>query len=207
MVLFNYNRNIPDAPNNPSADQPLMKINTNSTDDLIDVDHFSFGENDGGYHRVIHQSEAPGNADPVAIAGIGQTYVKTVNGDQSLFFESGNGVVTTIASGSGGGGGGGFTSGTGSILLTTSYQTIFTVTADCIGFVMFSTQLLIPYSVTLGFFSIGGTLYFQQPVEPIGSQITINIASDAPGNPLDIRVNRSTGSGYTSNYKYIFWNT
>jgi hypothetical protein len=53
MPLFSYNRDIPDGPNNPSVDQPKMKINTNSTDDLIDVDHFSFDEANGGYHRQV----------------------------------------------------------------------------------------------------------------------------------------------------------
>ena len=53
MPLFSYNRDIPDAPNSPSADQPLMKTNTNSIDDLIDVDHYSFDEANGGLHRQV----------------------------------------------------------------------------------------------------------------------------------------------------------
>ena len=53
MTTFNYNRNIPNAPNNPSSDQPLMQINTNSIEDLLDVDHFSFGETNGGTHKQV----------------------------------------------------------------------------------------------------------------------------------------------------------
>lgn len=54
MPLFVYNRNIPDGPNNPSVDQPDMETNTNSTDDLIDVDHFSFNDANGGLHRQVN---------------------------------------------------------------------------------------------------------------------------------------------------------
>jgi len=50
-MTFTYNRDIPDGPNNPSQDQPKMKVNTNSTDDLINVDHVSFQQADGGNHR------------------------------------------------------------------------------------------------------------------------------------------------------------
>lgn len=54
MTNFTFNRNIPDGPNNPSEDQPRMKVNTNSTDDLIAVDHTSFNVNNGGQHKSIH---------------------------------------------------------------------------------------------------------------------------------------------------------
>lgn len=54
MPLFVYNRNIPDGPNNPSVDQPDMETNTNSTDDLIDIDHFSFNDANGGLHRQVN---------------------------------------------------------------------------------------------------------------------------------------------------------
>jgi len=46
-----YNRDIPDAPNNPSVDQPKMKENTNSVYDIIDIDHITFEANNGGTHK------------------------------------------------------------------------------------------------------------------------------------------------------------
>lgn len=52
-MTFSYNRDIPDAPNNPSRDQPKMKTNTNSIDDLIDVDHVSFETALGGFHKQV----------------------------------------------------------------------------------------------------------------------------------------------------------
>jgi len=46
-----YNRDIPDAPNNPSTDQPKMKQNTNAIDDLISVDHLTFQATNFGKHK------------------------------------------------------------------------------------------------------------------------------------------------------------
>lgn len=45
-----YNRDIPDAPNNPSVDQPKMKTNTNAVDTILAVDHISFNATNGGTH-------------------------------------------------------------------------------------------------------------------------------------------------------------
>lgn len=72
MTLFTYNRDIPDGPHNPSSDQPLMKKNTNNTDDLINVDHVSFNDTQwpNGYHRIVHavnQGSFPANV-PAPIA-------------------------------------------------------------------------------------------------------------------------------------------
>lgn len=53
MAIFNYNRDIPDGPNNPSNDQPLMKTNTNSTDEILAVDHVSFEAQNGGTHKQV----------------------------------------------------------------------------------------------------------------------------------------------------------
>lgn len=51
MPNFTYTKQIPDGPHNPSADQPLMKVNTNSTNDIIDVDHYTFNNSNGGLHK------------------------------------------------------------------------------------------------------------------------------------------------------------
>src|SRR2546430_8289315 len=95
---FTYTTNIPLATNEPSVDQPNMKINTNSINSIIGVDHLTFGTATGtqsdGYHKVIHS--VPQVSDPVAIAGFGQVYTKTVSGDQQLFYESGGGVKTQL---------------------------------------------------------------------------------------------------------------
>jgi hypothetical protein len=69
MATFSYNRDIPDGPNNPSVDQPNMKINTNSTDDILQVDHVSFETPDGGTHKQVTLSSkntAGAQVDPAS---------------------------------------------------------------------------------------------------------------------------------------------
>jgi hypothetical protein len=102
-MTFGYNFNVPNAPNDPSDDQPQMLINTVSIGNLIAVDHVGFNNANGGYHTVIHQGNAPSNMDPGKIADIGQLYVKTITFnsvmDQQLFFESGNGIISQLTTG------------------------------------------------------------------------------------------------------------
>lgn len=74
MPFVTYNLDIPDAPNDPSVDQGLMKTNTNAVDQLIDVDHFAFNDNLGGYHKQVTfvEEAAPGigTADAVLFGGV-----------------------------------------------------------------------------------------------------------------------------------------
>lgn len=88
MPTFPFNETIPDAPNNPSADQPLMKQNNLSTDRILNEDHFTFEEgNNDGYHRqtrMVAQAGIPAPTQP----GMGTLYVKT--------FENGYGPIGTL---------------------------------------------------------------------------------------------------------------
>ena len=71
MATFTYNRNIPFADNDPSDDQPLMQTNTNSTDDILDVDHYSFETtNLDGWHRQLTlagRNVAAAQTDPASV--------------------------------------------------------------------------------------------------------------------------------------------
>lgn len=91
MTNFNYTRNIPNPPNNPSQDVPNMQINTNSVDDLINVDHFSFLQSNGGSHRHVQLSEVAGAAPPAGLIGLGfeTLYSQVVSGSGELFFTRG----------------------------------------------------------------------------------------------------------------------
>ena len=64
MTTFSYNRDIPESGNDPSVDQPDLKINTNSIDDLINVDHVSFGLPNGGLHRQVTLLNKTSALDP-----------------------------------------------------------------------------------------------------------------------------------------------
>jgi len=54
MSSITYNLDIPDAPNNPSVDQPKMKVNTNATSSIMAVDHYTFAESNAGTHRQVN---------------------------------------------------------------------------------------------------------------------------------------------------------
>lgn len=65
-MSISYNLNIPDAPNNPSDDQPLMQINTNALDTIIAIDHISFNTANGGNHQQVH---LPSFTNPSVVNG------------------------------------------------------------------------------------------------------------------------------------------
>jgi len=69
MPNYTYITNIPASSNNPSADQPNMQINTNSIDDIIEVDHFSFNDNLGGYHKQVNLVNSVANPGTPASVG------------------------------------------------------------------------------------------------------------------------------------------
>ena len=65
MATYDYTRDIPATDDNPSDDQPDMKVNTNSIDSLIGEDHYSFGQqtpnNDSanGFHKQVRLPNLP----------------------------------------------------------------------------------------------------------------------------------------------------
>lgn len=78
MPLIPYNNNIPNPPNDPSADVSLMQQNTNSIDQLITIDHFSFnvGTNNSGTHKQVTLSN---EAAPGFAGGDGVLYANSFN--------------------------------------------------------------------------------------------------------------------------------
>lgn len=74
MTTFPFNENIPAADNNPSEDQPLMLENNQSTDGILDEDHYTFqttisGTSVDGLHRQVtlpFQNVAGAQTDPAS---------------------------------------------------------------------------------------------------------------------------------------------
>ncbi len=62
MTFQTYNLGVPNPPNRPSSDVPLMQTNTNAIPPLVNIDHFSFNNTLGGYHKQVHlvNEAAPG---------------------------------------------------------------------------------------------------------------------------------------------------
>ncbi len=60
MPTLSYYLGIPNPPNNPSADVPKMRINTNSINSIIGVDHFPFSSNSAGQHQQVNLTNGSG---------------------------------------------------------------------------------------------------------------------------------------------------
>lgn len=109
MPDFTYTRGIPAASHNPSVDQPNMQVNNDSIDSVIGIDHYGFNDNNGGYHKVIHQP-TQGTWDPVTrtgepanIPGLGEVFSLLYTPDYTnapvdtqLFAQTGNGGVSQL---------------------------------------------------------------------------------------------------------------
>ena len=74
-MSFTYTRDIPFATHTPASDQPNMQVNTNSTDDLIQVDHISFNDANAGKHNHVTFHNA--QSDPTLQNSETQIYPKT----------------------------------------------------------------------------------------------------------------------------------
>lgn len=94
MANYPYTRDVPDGNNNPSVDRPDLTQNTNSIDSLIAEDHYSFGVNNGGFHKQVRMPVL-GSIPSGLIGSSGTNYVKIVNnvigGNQAqLFYTNGS---------------------------------------------------------------------------------------------------------------------
>lgn len=52
-MSFAYNNGVPAGPNDPSVDQPDMLTNTQSIENIINVDHVTFNNTAGGKHKQV----------------------------------------------------------------------------------------------------------------------------------------------------------
>jgi hypothetical protein len=88
-----YNLNIPNPPNDPSADVPLMKANTNAINTLVAVDHIPFNNSllPNGTHVQTTFAEF---SSPVAPAGLGSVMYPAAgvadNTKAQLYFQNPN---------------------------------------------------------------------------------------------------------------------
>lgn len=94
MTNFSYNTGVPNAPNNPSIDQPVMLNNTQSIDGILDVDLVGFNADDGGTHKQVTFSSNNVPTLPTPTAGgnnIGILFTNTVGSGtvDQLFYYAG----------------------------------------------------------------------------------------------------------------------
>lgn len=110
-MTIGYKLGIPEGPDNPSNDQPDMKINNDNIAKFVAIDHIPFGVANSGYHTVIHQKPylnntwnpaAPGGTPP-AIAGVEQVFSMNYTPnypaaptDTQLFSKTGGGGISQL---------------------------------------------------------------------------------------------------------------
>src|SRR5580693_942669 len=101
MTTFPYNANIPNAPDNPSYDQPLMQQNSQSINSIWSVDHVTFdglagsgapGSSAGQHLQVTFNGKnVPGGApiDPVSILYTNSGTASTI---ADMYFRNANSI-------------------------------------------------------------------------------------------------------------------
>lgn len=95
MGLFTYSPNIPNRPDAPKADQPLMQQNSQSINGLIAIDHVGFNINAiGGLHNQVTFSKNQMN--PGIQTGVSAIYSNNPysDGKPYPFFAQGAGLAT-----------------------------------------------------------------------------------------------------------------
>lgn len=186
-MSFPINVNIPNTPNDPADDQPEIKKNFANISGYLTVDHIAPGALNNGFHKVIHQPAQNPNVDPAPIAGVGQTYTKTVGSDVQLFYESGLGAVTQLT--------GpkqplvtaiGYTSLPGGVLMQWGSTTVVTSTS--------STPVTFPTPFPTAVFSVVATV-----VTDDNSTIRFSILNDATTTGF------VTTQTSTSHFTRLYW--
>jgi len=98
MPGITYNLNIPLATNNPSVDQPNMKINTNAIDSLLQVDHISFNTTNGGQHLQLNFPSVTTQSAPASLASVAYTTAGTANTGAAEFFLKNSSATLLLSS-------------------------------------------------------------------------------------------------------------
>lgn len=95
MPNLGYERGIPNGPDNPSNDQPDMKINNDSNDSIWTADHFGFRNNKGGRHKqvTLTNESAPGIAE-----GDGALYASLINSQSWPVWQNSLGSTVMLSS-------------------------------------------------------------------------------------------------------------
>jgi len=92
MPAITYNLSIPNAPNNPSSDQPLMQINTNAINTWTGVDHLNFANTDAGKHAKVTYATTAAPGAQVNPASVAYTKAGAASSVSDNYFTNQNGT-------------------------------------------------------------------------------------------------------------------
>ena len=100
---YPYTTTVPNAPDDPADDQPLMQINTGSLGLWSDVDHIGFNQDKGGVHNIIHLLPQPAGGISLLADSYGYIFSRAVSlpvtspyfSSEQLFYRGGGGPAGT----------------------------------------------------------------------------------------------------------------
>ena len=98
MSTWTYSGGIPLSTNNPSADQPNMKVNTDSIASILSVDMVGFNVSGGGYHNKITYVDQ-GASPPSGVAGTDILYARTISSVIELLLQRPTGSAIQMTRG------------------------------------------------------------------------------------------------------------
>ena len=186
-----YTNNTPQATQTIAFTQPLIENNFLYIDTAMKVDHAWNGNEINSQADGSHQKISLPN-QPTDIVGALPTGISSIMYAIGGNIFSWNGAKRPVSG----------VSTSGTVTLQPS-GAIGSVANDCIGFVMVKTNNLITnFSLTLGFFAIGGTVYFQQAVQAVGSQTVVSLSATGTALTLTAASNYATPN---TPYKLIYW--
>jgi hypothetical protein len=84
-MTITYTLGIPNAPNNPSNDQPNMKVNNDANSQIWSIDHVTFASTPAGTHN--HVTFANSQSNPGLAANTTQIYPKSF-GNATTYLET-----------------------------------------------------------------------------------------------------------------------
>jgi hypothetical protein len=99
-MVFPYiiNTNIPDAPNDPADDQPIMKQNYANIAGFLAVDHVAAGTNPGaGFHAKVTINDVAAPAAPIDPVSVMYTAAGTASTVADLRFRNANAIFPISA--------------------------------------------------------------------------------------------------------------
>lgn len=186
-----YTPNTPQATQTIAFTQPLIQDNFTYVNTAMRVNHTWNGnqistEANGSHQRLDFPNQlADISSLPTGVAAV----VYSIGGNLYSY----NGAKRPVSG----------VSVSATVNITTAPATLATLPNDCHGFVtVWAGNPFVNLAASYAFFMVAGVGYFQQAVQPVGSQTTLSIGISA--NTLAI--SRSTGADIpNAPYKVIYW--
>jgi hypothetical protein len=185
-----YTPNVP-QPNQQIAQTqvPILNnfqyINTAMQVDHIWTDNLANTPSDGSHNKL----SMPNQGADIAVLPTGINAVMYAKGGNVFSYNGAKRPISGI-------------SGAAVVAISPAFTTLFTVPADCIGFVMIqgNTPPATNLSITFNFNIFSGTPFWQQTYPVTGSQVVLSPA--IVGSDFQVATN---GASYNAFIKYIYW--